>query len=60
MVDIETYKTLHPDSEIAQSEYHADIDAKDMARDDPPKGDSILLFPHMLIGYELRRKKWGM
>lgn len=62
MVDIEIFKTLHQESSLARSAIapdRADIDAKRMSKDNLPDGDSIFLFPPMMIGYELRRKKWG-
>lgn len=62
MIDIETYKTLHGNSEVAKRATRGvpAISAQRMANDDPPAGDVIYLFPPDIIGYELRRKKWGM
>jgi hypothetical protein len=59
MVDIETYKKLHPHSKISQSRLRADISLKEMWNDEPPQGSSLLLFPPTIVGYNLLRKKWG-
>ena len=62
MIDIETFKNTHPDNSLAinASPVNADIDAKRMANDEPPEGGQVYLFQHMIVGYELRRKRWGM
>ena len=59
MIDIETYKTLHPNGVLAQSRHNSDMKPEVMARDQPPEGETILVFPPSLIGYNLRLKKWG-
>ncbi|ERF73697.1 hypothetical protein EPUS_00951 [Endocarpon pusillum Z07020] len=58
MVDIETYKKLHPRSDVNRYRLRADLDAKEMADPEPPGGNLILLFPSKIAGYNLHRKKW--
>ena len=59
MIDIQTYKTLHPDSTLAHSQLTSDFPPEVMAQDRPPEGDYLLLFPSSIQGYNLRVKKWG-
>jgi hypothetical protein len=59
MVDIETYKKLHPHSTVNEFRLRPDLDAKEMADPEPPGGSLILLFPPKIAGYNLLRKKWG-
>lgn len=58
MIDIDTYKTLHPNSQLSIYRLHPDIDAKTMTRDKPPEKESLLVFPPMITGYNLQTKKW--
>ncbi|KAF7502676.1 hypothetical protein GJ744_005264 [Endocarpon pusillum] len=58
MVDIETYKKLHPRSDVSLHRLRADLDAKEMANPEPPGGNLILLFPWEIAGYNLLRKTW--
>lgn len=58
MVDIETYKELHPNSEIARMRLPSSIDRKDMESDVPPLGNDLLLFPSIIPGFNLLRKMW--
>ena len=59
MIDIQTYKTLHPNLTLAHSQLISDFPPEVMAQDRPPEGDSLLLFPSSIQGYNLRVKKWG-
>lgn len=59
MVDIETYKKLHPSSKVSTAQLRADLDAREMASDEPPKGTSLLLFPPIIPGYNMLQKKWS-
>lgn len=60
MIDISTYKTLHPESASNREDIVLEpvIDARAMANDDPPEGDSLLLFPPTFTGFNLRSKRW--
>ena len=60
MIDLDTYKTLHSDSSLSKAHLRADIAPEDMAKDSPPEGDSILVIPPSITGYQLRQKKWGL
>lgn len=40
MIDIQTYKTLHPDSTLAHSQLISDFPPEVMAQGRPPEGDS--------------------
>lgn len=59
MVDIETYKKLHPKSTLARLNLQSNIGSKEMMSDVPPSGDAILVFPPIIPGYNLLRKTWG-
>jgi hypothetical protein len=59
MVDIETYKKLHPNSAVAESNLPPNLSRKEMMSDDPPLDDALLLFPSIIPGYNLLRKTWG-
>ncbi|KAI1125818.1 AAA family ATPase [Nemania abortiva] len=74
MVDFETYKQLHSDSENYQKMYpdgDADSDADinnpaskymgptEMGANDPPPAPQIYAFPNTIPGYNMRSKKWG-
>ncbi|KAI9860340.1 MAG: hypothetical protein M1813_006229 [Trichoglossum hirsutum] len=58
MVDIETYKKLHPHSNVSITRLRADLDAKEMASDEPPHGNLLLLFPPTIPGYNMLKKMW--
>ncbi|MCJ1268457.1 hypothetical protein MMC22_008345 [Lobaria immixta] len=58
MIDINTYKTLHPESSLNREDISLKMDAVAMANDDPPEGDSLLLFPPIFTGFNLRVKRW--
>ncbi|KAI0475739.1 hypothetical protein GGR56DRAFT_433186 [Xylariaceae sp. FL0804] len=65
MIDFSTYRRLHPESDTEQPEtdprrreQHGTYDTDIMAEEDPPKNETIYLFPSTLIGYNLRLKKW--
>jgi hypothetical protein len=59
MVDIETYKKLHPSSVVSGLNLLSNISRKEMMSDDPLLGDELLLFPPIIPGYNLLRKTWG-
>lgn len=59
MIDFATYRRLHPGPK--KSSYNAeerDSDADIMIQENPPEDETINLFPSMVIGYNLRLKKW--
>ena len=58
MIDINTYKTLHRDSQLWKTPLRPDIDAEAMAKDTPPGSGSLLVFPSTVIGFNLRTKTW--
>ena len=58
MVDIETYKKLHPKSEISQMRLSSSVGRQEMENDEPPSGDALLLFPPVIPGFNLLRKMW--
>jgi hypothetical protein len=58
MVDIETYKKLHPGSKVSRMRLPSSIDRKEMESDNPPSGNALLLFPPIIPGFNLLRKMW--
>ncbi|CEN61299.1 hypothetical protein ASPCAL07956 [Aspergillus calidoustus] len=59
MVDIRTYKKLQPGSKLNKKHLRADLDQREMANDEPPRGYHLLLFPPVIPGYNLLRKYWA-
>ena len=64
MIDFSTYKEIHSDSPgISEKSNRGDreeMDVELMKQEEPPLGDDSLLFPATIIGYNFRRKKWGI
>ena len=63
MIDIDTYKKLHPESAMVLEmsyRFKSDIEPEAMESDEPPTGNRLLLFPSKIRGFNLRMKKWGM
>ncbi|RKL45098.1 hypothetical protein BFJ72_g3748 [Fusarium proliferatum] len=65
MIDFNTYKQLHSDSQKSKVAYSSltrpdrkEMDAAVMECDDPPDGAELLVFPNTIVGYNLRQKKW--
>ena len=61
MIDFPTYKQLHPsDSEtVVLPGDREEILPERMDLDEPPSAPELFLFPSTIIGFNLRRKKWG-
>lgn len=66
MIDFNTYKQLHSDSPKFSRAYpqlnkrdRKEISAELMKLDQPPSAPDRMVFPHTIIGYNLRQKKWG-
>jgi hypothetical protein len=65
MVDFQTYRQMHSDLQSFKRTYPGIDNPKDlmdkdiMDNEDPPSEPDIYLFPHTVIGYNLRSKKWG-
>jgi hypothetical protein len=60
MIDIHTYKKLHPTSILNKLNLRADLDSREMTKDEPPQGRQLLVFPPEIPGYNMLRKEWGM
>ncbi|CAD6448075.1 a56ed3e4-431d-41f8-b4f6-7bb6a024c650 [Sclerotinia trifoliorum] len=58
MIDIETYKKLHPKSAGAKLPNRDDLGPLVMASDIPPEGVFTLLLPSTIIGFNMQEKKW--
>ncbi|KAI0490225.1 AAA family ATPase [Xylaria cf. heliscus] len=58
MVDMETYKKLHPKSAASKMELLSSLSDEEMKSDEPPSGDCLLLFPPQIVGFNLLRKSW--
>lgn len=65
MIDFNTYKQLHSDSNKFKTTYlspastdRKEMEAKVMECDDPPQGPELFVFPSTIVGYNLRQKKW--
>jgi hypothetical protein len=59
MVDIQTYKELHPDKSERQSLTDSDeLSYETMECDEPPPGPFVLLLPAQIMGFGFHDKKW--
>ena len=58
MVDLKTYRSLHPDNTMFGTGLIDELGSEVMARDQPPDEQFELLLPLRIKGYNLRRKKW--
>lgn len=58
MIDLKTYRSLHPESRIGRSELQDELGPEALARDVPPDEQFELLLPLKIKGYNLRIKKW--
>lgn len=56
MIDMNTYRKLHPDSKSHDME--ANLNAETMTNDQPPDEQFQFLLPPRIKGYNLRRKIW--
>jgi hypothetical protein len=57
MVDLETFKKLHPASAPAGGR-RDDLGAEKMASQDPPDRNFLMLLPPKVKGFNIREKKW--
>ena len=60
MVDLSTYKKLHPDPiKLFQNTpaNRVEMLPESLTKDTPPSEPDLLLFPSTINGYNLRRKK---
>jgi hypothetical protein len=59
MVDFMTYKRMHPrEASITEPPTHFRLSPEDMAKDEPPEGNFVLLLPANVYGFNLLDKKW--
>ncbi|ATZ45671.1 hypothetical protein BCIN_01g04130 [Botrytis cinerea B05.10] len=58
MIDIKTYKKLHPASAGVKAPNRDDLGPLVMASDVPPEGVFTLLLPNTIIGFNIQEKKW--
>lgn len=59
MVDIETFKALHPSSSLARAFLRDDLGSAIVAGNDPLPDGFPLLLPPTVPGYNMLHKKWG-
>jgi hypothetical protein len=59
MIDFHTYSQLHAHYDL-DLRLGTAMDQAVMESDEPPSEPEIYLFPTEIIGFDLRRKKWGM
>lgn len=58
MIDFNAYKELHPNSKYSRR-VHNKADEYSPSDSQGPQAPEIYLFPIMVPGFDLRRKKWG-
>ena len=59
MIDITTYRKMHPDAKAFSHRLRDDLGPEKMAQDEPPGGDFLLLLPANVYGFNMQEKKWG-
>lgn len=59
MIDTSTYKKLHSSNLSSGIPCRDDMGPEAMAREEPPVDDTVLLFPSIVTGYNMRLKKWS-
>jgi hypothetical protein len=55
MIDIATYKRMHPGNSMNISQFEENSIA---AQDEPPGGDFLSLLPPTVLGFNMQEKKW--
>ena len=58
MVDIQTYKQLHGDTEVETDGHKTELEAGLMENDTPPSDTFLLQLPRRILGFGLHDKKW--
>lgn len=71
MIDFTTYRKLHPETtrrkklgryfvgQGSSEDEPEEVDEEIIKREDPPGTRIINLFPSVIVGFNLRLKKWG-
>jgi hypothetical protein len=59
MIDVMTYKMMHPEAPLSRLSYKDDLGSEAMLQDDPPGGEFLLLLPAKLFGFNMQDKTWG-
>lgn len=59
MVDITTYKRMHPATDIAKSRLKDGIGKQAMENDPPPDDKFVLLLPPFVYGFNMQEKEWS-
>ena len=60
MVDITTYKRMHPATDIAKVRLKDGIGRQAMENDGPPDDKFVLLLPPFVYGFNMQEKEWSM
>lgn len=60
MIDVESYKKLHPRITETKVPNRDDLGPLVMASDAPPEGVFTLLLPSTIVGFNIREKKWSL
>lgn len=59
MVDMTTYKKMHPTSFESQRSLPDDLGPTVMNQSEPPSGEFLMLLPATVFGFNMVEKKWG-
>ena len=59
MIDIHTYKELHPEAKISKLHLESNLTEDEAASATLPSTISAFTFPAQIMGYSLARKTWG-
>lgn len=63
MIDLKTYRDLHPGSTLFSNSYSKGVPVKMdedvMKSDEPPQEPDLLVLPSTVAGYNFRQKKWS-
>jgi hypothetical protein len=58
MIDISTYKKIHPNAPLSSKALRDDLGPVKMYQDEPPSDEFLLLLPAKLFGFNMQEKKW--
>jgi SpoVK/Ycf46/Vps4 family AAA+-type ATPase len=59
MIDITTYRKMHPDAPIFKRRLTNDLGTEAMEKSEPPGDNFLLLLPPNVYGFNILEKKWG-
>ncbi len=59
MIDITTYRKMHPDAAIFKLRLTDELGEEAMKKEEPPGEEFLLLLPPNVYGFNMQEKKWS-